>query len=223
MTCTPKKYWIPGRPATFATNSEIEWKNTIKEYIGSENNQYNSLEFEFRITPDNMSKYAFDIDNLCEPVFAVLASKLGWYEKKRKNIVSWKAVKKENENPGLILKDVVSTGFERCGEKPIFVGIYQGEFPKKATDHRIPEWLASFDNRACVNERCSMRLEFGPTNLSIATIASGTVKPIIDCMYPVIGGNSGVPDDHKITELLVEKSVEDLLKNQVRITIWEIN
>jgi len=33
-------------------------------------------------------------------------------------------------------------------------------------------------------------------------------------MYPVIGGNSGAPDDHKITELLVEKSVEDLLKNQ---------
>ncbi len=217
-----KEYWVPGRPATFATNHEVPWKGKIKEHIGSEINTYNSVEIEFKITKANIEKYAFDIDNLCEPVFAVLTSQLGWFGSKRANINSWRAIKTQNEIEGMILKDVRSIGFIKPEYPAVFDAVYQGKFPNKATEVLMPEWIKSHSGFKGVNKQCAIRLLFGTKTLSIATISSGKVKPIIDCLYPILGGLCGAPDDHKITELYVEKSVEELTEDQVRITIWEI-
>lgn len=216
-----KEYWIPGRPATFATRHEVPWRDTIKRYIAGNKNIYHSVELEFFITKENIEKYAFDVDNLCEPVFAALASGMGWYSGKRSNIQSWKASKKEREISGLILKDVEGIEFEHAPEKLLFDGTYRGIFPNKATDFEIPIWLMSTKEMLRVDNKCSIRLLFGSKNLSIATISAGKVKPIIDCLFPILGGVAGAPDDHKITDLYVRKAVEGLTDDQVRISVWE--
>ena len=62
---------------------------------------------------------------------------------------------------------------------------------------------------------------FGAQKLSIASLSDGKVKHIIDCLYPLIGGKKGAPEDHRIVELYVVKSVPGLNNDQVQITIWE--
>lgn len=215
------EYWVPGRPSTFATNHEALWRETIIKQLGDKCNIHNSIEMEFRISRDNLIKYAFDIDNLCEPVFSSITTYLGWYNSKRSNIERWKAIKTESAIEGMQLKDVEEIDLSMERHKMIFDGVYQGRFPNKATDPEIPEWLKSQDNFAKIKDNCAISLKFGSKSLSIATISSGKVKPVIDCLYPILGGARSVPDDHKITELYVEKSVEGLSDDQIRISIWE--
>jgi hypothetical protein len=72
-----------------------------------------------------------------------------------------------------------------------------------------------------VNNACTIHIQFGSKNLSIATISDGKVKPVIDCLYPIIGGSAGAPEDEKIEAIVVEKQIENLEDDMVKITIWE--
>jgi hypothetical protein len=48
--------------------------------------------------------------------------------------------------------------------------------------------------------RLTIELEFaGPVNLG--DIAAGRPKNVIDCLYPVIGGRPGAPDDSRVTAI----------------------
>lgn len=217
-----KEFWVQGRPATFATNHELPWKENIRNTLKTEINQHSSVHMKFHISKDNITKCAFDLDNLCEPVFAVLTTQLGWFNSKRINVKSWMATKEEGDTDGMILKCVNDIDFTRNVERAIFDGIYEGKLPNRATETEIPEWMNTYSNIMRVKKRCAVSLLFGKENLSIATISSGKVKPIIDCLYPVLGGLPGSPDDHRIMELYVNKAIEGLKENQVRITIWEI-
>jgi hypothetical protein len=103
---------------------------------------------------------------------------------------------------------------------PLFDEVYDGVLPNKATDVEIPSWIKRL-GQFKVKNRCSVRLEFENTPLSIATISSGKVKPIIDCLYPIIGGVPGAPNDETIEMLTVERVNNYTKKPAVRITIWE--
>jgi len=53
----------------------------------------------------------------------------------------------------------------------------------------------------------------------LGNISSGTIKPIIDCLYPVLGGKIGAPDDHGIRLLVVQKGVNEIPQESVRIIV----
>lgn len=65
-------YWISGFPATFATAREIIWKKQIFEALSGKAYDESSISLKFVFTKDHYERFQFDIDNLCEPVFAVL-------------------------------------------------------------------------------------------------------------------------------------------------------
>lgn len=100
------RYWIPGFPATFATSREKAWKNQIYQALSGKQFCGNRIGLEFVFTRDNYEKYQFDIDNLCEPVFAVLTSSLGWFSGKRKNIALWTARKRIGDEQGLLIRNM---------------------------------------------------------------------------------------------------------------------
>lgn len=175
---------------------------------------------QFVFTSDNYEKYQFDIDNLCEPVFAVLTLSLGWFSGKRRNITLWTARKCVGKEQGIFIQNIDSNTLLAPSTTPYFDEIYDGVFPAKATDDNIPSWIRK-SGQSKVIKKCAVRLQFENTPVSIATISSGKVKPITDCLYPIVGGVPGAPKDEIIEMLTVERTNNIIRKSAVRITIWE--
>lgn len=60
--------------------------------------------------------------------------------------------------------------------------------------------------KAYSNTTFYVRLRFDSERLNIGEIVTGAVKSTIDCLYPIIGGENGRPEDWRITILQIEKS-----------------
>jgi len=102
----------------------------------------------------------------------------------------------------------------------IFDEIYQGTLPKSATDKEFAEFVKNHtEKRLRKTDECEVKIQFNSRKVNLGNISSGAIKPIIDCLYPVLGGVSGDPDDHTIRNLLVEKGVEDIPQESIRIMI----
>lgn len=214
------EYWISGFPATFATSREKAWKQQLCQALSEKQHFKSGISLQFVFTKDNYEKYQFDIDNLCEPVFAVLASSLHWFSGVRRNIALWTATKCIGNEQGLLMRSIDSSSLLTPVSMPLFDEVYDGAFPSKATDHEMPLWIRKFGQFKAI-KKCSVRLVFENTPVSITTISSGKVKPIIDCLYPIIGGAPGAPNDEIIEALTVERASSNGKRPAVRITIWE--
>jgi len=221
-----KQFWVPGIPATFATKGEILWKNALKRSIPVYPvEEFNGLKLKFVLPTLAPNNQPLDIDNLCEPVFSVLINKLGWFGSRRPNLKWWHAIKACDQPSGLYLSVEPTMPLEMMGEygSPFFDETFEGVLPSKATDPQIPSWLDSlkkFESQKN-NDRFVIRLQFGGTKVNIGDIATGKVKTLIDCLYPVIGGSKGKPEDWRVDVLQVEKGVTNLKNNSVRISIWK--
>ena len=163
---------------------------------------------------------------MCEPVFAVLTSSLGWFSGKRINIEFWIARKRIADEQGLLIYSIDSCPPEIASSSPLFDEVYDGKLPEKATDKILPSWIderikEKFGQQFKPPKRCSVRLQFENMQYSIATISVGKVKPVIDCLYPIILGDPGMPRDDKIDTLIVERVSNNAQRPAVRITIWE--
>ena len=218
--------WVSGVSATFATKGERPWKECISDTVTiTPQNEvgYTGLDLKFILPTFAPNGHPLDVDNLCEPVFSVLINKLGWFQRKRPNLRGWHATKAEGNSYGVqisAVEDVMVALEERLG-KPIFDSIYTGNLPSKATDTQIPTWISNLDTTAATEDaRFAVRLLFGSEKLNIGDIATGKVKSIIDCLYPIIGGISGNPKDWRIDSLSVHKGILTLQQDSVRISIW---
>ena len=213
------KIIISGEPFTFATPGEMPWRQTMMESIPeNKDGKYSGVELKFHYVP-SVHKQPLDVDNLCEPVFTILVGKKKYFGGKRGNIQWFKAEKIQDVSGKLELKL-----FEKTPEMQmnfvVFDEIYQGVFPKSATDVEFAEFVKNnTKERLRKDDECMVKIQFNSNDVNIGNISSGTVKPIIDCLYPVLGGVSGDPDDHVIRTLLVEKGISSIPQEKVRITI----
>lgn len=218
-------YWVKGSPATFATNGEKPWIRTIVSSLSGKEFFHNEIELEFVITEERFKKYQYDIDNLCEPVFTALVRNLGWYQYKRSNVKKWYAFKRIGVTEGVFIRNGINSHMQPLypKEENLFDGVYQGKFPNHATDDHMPLWLKTKRFDTINGKSCSLHLQFGSEEISTASICGGKVKPLIDCLYPILGGPKGAPADHLVYSLLVEKGIAGLQKDQVAINIWSHN
>ena len=217
---------MPGTPATFATKKEVPWKIELKCSIPTPLiEKFNGLNLKFVLPTLAPNNQLLDIDNLCEPVFSVLINSLGWFGGRRPNLIWWHAIKVCGQPSGLHLSMEPTTPPEMMGEyeSPFFDETYEGVLPSKATDPQIPSWLDSLKKFGSPknNDRFIIRLQFGGTKVNIGDIATGKVKALIDCLYPVIGGCKGKPEDWRVDILQVEKGVINLKNDSVRISMWK--
>ena len=207
MCALPQKtsgpFWVSGIPATFATRRERPWKQALERSVLRPAGQVvDGLVLRFSLPTLAPHGQPLDIDNLCEPVFSVVINKLGWFGGKRPNLRWWHATKTCGQPSGLRLSvhsvspRVISDGaHDECLDTT-----YTGTLPRKATDDGIPSWLNSLGGfkPPAKHDRFAVQLQFGGSMVNIGDIATGNVKAVLDCLYPVIGGVKGKPEDWRV-------------------------
>jgi hypothetical protein len=182
------------------------------------------VELDFFLPTLAPNGHPLDVDNLCEPVFSVVVNKLGWFGSRRPNMLWWLATKVVGQPSGLRLsmrseRALAARAEEGCA---VLEATYTGPLPKKATDTEVPRWLASLglSQRVQSDDRFAVHFLLGGARVNLGDVATGTVKSLLDCLYPVLGGRAGDPEDWRVDNLLVQKCTADLEENQVRILVW---
>ncbi|VVB90323.1 Uncharacterised protein [uncultured archaeon] len=180
---------------------------------------------DFHLESMKVNGMYFDIDNLCEPIFSVLINKKGWFGGKRPNLKWFRATKLKDLKQGCCFKiynSLESVSPISCNDV-IYSKTYAGNLPKSATDAEFISWIEENYSELKHISSFYVKIEFSSSTINLGDIATGRIKSIVDCLYPIIGGNKGSPDDWKINILEVAKGVKTIPKNSVKVSITEFS
>ena len=219
------RFDVYGEPYPFSTNGEKQWKQDLIEQIPQKNSSSTEmgaiLSFEYNPILHNS---LLDVDNICDPVFSILINNKGWFGGQRPNMQWYRATKKQGSKSGCTVEMVERNPIEIISEKGIlFDKTFIGTFPNSATDQFFSSWVEKgLDGRLENNDHCMVQIQFGSAAVNLGDIATGKTKPIIDCLFPVLGGTSGDPDDDRISTLQVEKGVKEVPLDGVRIFVAKL-
>jgi hypothetical protein len=214
--------WVPGIPAFPSTPKEKEWTDRLIHHA-SASVAGSQLQMRFKMTAE--AAEAAELDLLCEPVFQSLIQRMGWSGGSRTQLLYWNASKEAAEPTGVQIKSdaAVIKALEELNGEPILDFLFEGTFPQKAKDPYLSDLLMKLQFKAShPNPKYAVRLQFGGSKINIAEVTSGPVKAIIDSLYPIVGGEAGKPEDWRIQQLEVAKSIKDLKEQVVQITIWSL-
>ena len=216
--------FILGRPAPFATAGERPWKDAIAASLAAivPSTPGAFLELDFAVAPAIGYAAGADLDNLCEPVFSVLANRLGWFGGRRPNVRAFRARKALAPRTGCRIR---ITGHRWDGSwidgSLLLAGVFTGTLPISARDDVFAGWVSDVMARAArPSAILGVELGFGgPVNLG--DVATGRIKNVIDCLYPVIGGRPGAPDDSRIAALEATR-MDPKVSAGVRVRVAEL-
>ncbi len=221
-------FWVPGEPATFATSGERAWRDHLmrKTPTRAAGVSDRGVILEYECTSSSRRGQPFDIDNLCDPVFSILVNSKGWFGGHRPNILWWRAARHLSTRPGCHIT-VFSTKAQEIDVAPETVqldAVFQGPLPADAKDPVLSSWLKSIGVKSTrvSDPRFGVRICFHETRVNLGDIATGPVKHVLDCLYPVLGGNPGSPEDWRVELLQVEKNCDHLQNGTFKLKIWVI-
>lgn len=219
------KFWIPGVPAPFATRGEKIWKSRLAERIPecNTNGEEAGVVMRFYLPTLRPQGQPLDVDNLCDPVFSILVGRKLWFRGTRPAIHWWQASKNEAARWGCEIE--ISDDQERLNpfqsvSRYIMNDLYEGNLPFDARNEFFAQWADQHGSKlARARGEYIVRLRFGDTYTNIGEIATGPVKATIDCLWPVLGGQPGKPQDWRIRTLQVEKFVPNLPSSSVYVEV----
>ncbi len=219
------EFWIAGEPATFATKRERPWKEAIRQAVpdGEACCQSGGMLLDFQVQSRQRGNQPFDIDNMCEPVFSAMINQLGWLGGRRPNLMWFRARRLLKAPAGCAarLEQGDAPEFQPDGYRLAFRDVYVAPLPKSGTAPELPAWLTELPGvPSATNESVSIKLSFAGTKMNLGDIATGTVKSTIDCLYPLLGGTAGAPDDWKVNALQCEKGAAGAPAEGVLIEVW---
>jgi hypothetical protein len=93
------------------------------------------------------------------------------------------------------------------------------ELPRSARDENFAAWVSRTMSRPARSlGGLTVELGFaGPVNLG--DIATGRLKNVIDCLYPLIGGRPGAPNDSRVTVIEATRMHREVAAGvRVRVT-----
>lgn len=213
-------WWVPGRPTPFAGGeNERRWKAEIAKRVPpAPSVSAGGLRAEFILTGDQEGARAADLDNLLDPVLSIVINKLGWCGGRRPNL-PWIAAAKSYRTP---TGASIAIGNREAAWPPGGTGrvllddIYDREPPRSATEPEFADWVRE-RMAGRVEERAAVRLQFGPQRVNLGDYAYPPVKPLLDGLWPVLGGSPKAPEDWRIRELFLQKGVS---LDQEGVGIW---
>lgn len=215
--------FIAGRPSSFATAAERPWKEAIAAGLPEVQTSTRAtfLELAFAVAPAVGYAEGADLDNLCEPVFSVLANRLGWFGGSRPNVRAFRARKTLAEPTGCRIRITEARWADAwLAGHFLLDGTYADQLPRSARDASFAAWVARTMSRpARPSGGIAVELGFaGAVNLG--DIATGRLKNVIDCLYPVIGGRPGAPNNARITAIEATRMHPDVAVG-VRVRVIE--
>jgi len=218
-------FWIDGTPATFATAKEFAWKRALARQIPSPTLQGQETGLLLRFVLPSLAPWGhpLDVDNLCEPLFSVLVNRLGWFNGRRPNIRWWRATKEGGEALGCAITVSTEPVPPALASSPEWEELYTGPLPSSARSPEVAEWAHRVRHEHApdwIPRSCALSLGFSRAAINLGDIATGPVKSFIDCLYPLLGGHAGAPQDHRIDSLTVTKDLAHLPEDTVFVRLW---
>lgn len=218
-------FHVAGLPATFATAGEKPWKARLSAGIPAPSvaGQEVGLTARFILPTMAPAGNPLDIDNLCEPLFSVLVNRLRWFGGARPNIKWWSASKEVGATHGCHVTISGAPAPPSWDRPPVLSGVYAGIMPRSARDSAPAEWcqgLVRGGVRIPRDVALSCSLAFGSSGINLGDVATGVIKSLIDCLYPLWGGVAGSPADHRIDVLTVAKAVAGVPSDAVSVAVW---
>lgn len=201
--------FVAGRPAPFATTGERPWKDAIAARLSDVSPPSlaaRCLDLTFVVAASKAYPLGADLDNLCEPVFSVLANRLRWFGGTRVGVTHLRARKTVGPETGCLIRVAeICSGFESSRGDLLLSAESSIPLPFSARDANWAKWAADAMVRsASPSSRLAIEIQFsGPVNLG--DVATGRLKNLIDCLYPVLGGRLGAPADDRIVELAASR------------------
>jgi hypothetical protein len=215
--------FVPGKPAPFATAGERPWKDAITAELGSATPDRRAafLELDFTVAPAIGYARGADLDNFCEPMFSVLANRLGWFGGSRPNVRAFRARKALGTPTGCRVRIYSERWQDTWIDGAVLLdGVASGALPVSARDDKFAGWVRETMLRPGSSSGLfGVELRFtGPVNLG--DIATGRLKNVIDCHYPVLGGRPGAPNDAQVAMLEATRMATHL-RGAVHIRVTE--
>lgn len=214
---TIRRFWVDGVPATFATRGEKPWREAVAASVSrqpADGLTYRVLSAAFVTPPSASGRRAQDVDNLMEPIIWALVGRLGWFGGRRTNLDEWFATIRHGVEPGaeLGLADEPLAALVAMAAETLAIGTYSGPLPNCATHPEACAWSETLAHSLewRPREACGLELAFASPTVNIGDIATGPVKAMIDCLYPLIGGSRGHPEDQRIRTVVVRRNVPDI-------------
>lgn len=222
----PVTFYVDGEPSSFSTAREKPWKINLEQQIPDKdrNGIEKGIVLDFHLKSMKINGHYFDVDNLCEPVFSILINKIGWFKGKRPNI-QWFRASKINDiqsGCGFTIYNSLEPDSHVKYKTLIYNKTYTGNLPKSATDNEFISWVEENYTRVKNCTSFYLNIEFGNPRINLGDIATGKVKSIVDCLYPIIGGNLGNPEDWRIDILEVRKGVKTISEEAIRVLVAEL-
>lgn len=198
------KVRVAGEPAAFATAREEPWKAELEAALAGVafDPAGTVLSLDFVVSPRVGYPAGPDVDNLCEPVIATVVGRLGWFGGKRPAIVGLWARKRVGPRVGCEIAVFPTWTDVGIGDVPVLLdATWAGEPPRSGRDLVFAQWVGR-ELRALPSpgSRVAVRLAFAG-RMNVAAISDGRVKNTIDCLWPVLGGTPGAPDDGRVSIL----------------------
>jgi hypothetical protein len=207
---TAHRWFVTGRPTPFAGGeNERNWKVALREQsvAPTDDQGQTHVEMRFALASARMSPSGSDLDNLIEPVVSVLVNGLGWAGGRRPNLQEVAASKRSADTEGVQVAfgAVAASWSSLLLDEVLLDDIYLGPPPRSATEPQFTEWVVSHMGGPLNGRPAAVRLWFSDPATNLGEIATGRSKPLIDCLWPVLGGRPGAPDDWRIQDLVVRK------------------
>ena len=212
---------VDGQPASFATAGEAPWKETLA--AAADGITFDPagtvLALEFTVSARQGYPQGPDIDNLCDPVIGTLVGRLGWFCGKRPAIQGLWARKRVGPRTGCEIS--VFAGWQQValGNVPVLLdATWTDELPRSGRDLVFAQWVGrELQGLPSPGSRIAVRLAFGG-RMNVAEIATGRVKNVIDCLWPVLGGVPGAPADDRVA-ILAATQQDTTVAGTVRVTV----
>lgn len=225
---TPKvslRLRVAGVPSGSANGlPERRWKEALEEAQTPHrpDGDQRALRLRFILPPVAPGRPGADLDNLVDPVLSVLVGRLGWFGHIRPSIGGIEAAKERGSEPGCELELLAGLEPSKAVEKPLLDAVYEGALPRSARDEPFTDWVRArvlAERRPGGPDGIGVSLVFGDPRVNLGDIATGRPKNVIDCLWPILGGVAGAPDDHLVTALRLSRD-DSLGGNSVRVTVW---
>jgi hypothetical protein len=216
------RVWVSGVPTGFANGTpEQRWKEALREALALHfvDDGARALRLHFVLPPAAPGRPGGDIDNLLDPVLSVLVGELKWFGGRRPSIGSIEAIKERGFEPGCELELLSEPPRSSAPPAPLFDAIFQGPLPRSGKDENFTRWVGGqvVNGVALIGEPgVGVALTFHGPRINLGDVATGRPKNVIDCLWPLIGGVAGAPDDHLVTELRLSRD-ESLSGAGVRV------